>query len=675
MRGRWLVTREPGHELVLRDPRNGKKINSFRVPGGELVDDYLEPGAIAASPVRHELAVCQGETVAVYDPRTGKRRWHAQDASPPADDVPEYLVAFDARGEWVLTAGSGRAVRLWRARDGRPGPVLVKAPAGSAWVGFSRSGLVMVADWNGIVRTFDPVTGKQLRRWNTRLEMWGMALAPDGRTLATWHDRSPHIHLWDGRTGKRLLAPIGHEETIKSVEFHGDGQLITRARSGARKRWSLATGKATPLPSLPDQKPWDESSRDGRFVAVNSKKGLELIDRKGGKRRLLVKEVEGDIRGHGFSADGRWLAGLLPSNLPSRESHDRLVVWDTGTGKKRLDREGASHWKFSPDGRMLALRDEESLKVFALERRGGKPLWQLEQETEPNLYLYHWSPRSRYLAVECMDCLQLLDARTGKPLWRSTIDLDSEGLAMAFSPEDRLLATFVAGPMPDCPQATHGKVVTVYSVATGQVLHRFAGHRGGVYGLAFSPSGCSLASCSQDATVILWDLTGRMRRPCRLGAESFERRWKKLASADAAQAEPAFWDIVYCPQAPALVRKAIQRQRTRPPDLLKKCVASLDSDDFETRTRAEAVLLALGPRSTRALKKAMKAAHSLEVRLRIERVLRALRLEALRLSRAVSALEKSGSTEAKTLLKELASGESGGPLTEDAKAALKRLGG
>jgi hypothetical protein len=194
-----------------------------------------------------------------------------------------------------------------------------------------------------------------------------------------------------------------------------------------------------------------------------------------------------------------------------------------------------------------------------------------------------------------------------------------------------------------------------------------------VTGLAFSPRGDTLASVSDDGSVLLWDLTGRMRRSCRLDAESFARRWKKLASADAVEAERALWEIACYPQAPALLRKAIQRQRPMPPERLKKCLTDLDSDDFETRTWAEAALLAHGPGTTGALHKAMKAVHSLEVRLRIERVLRRWHFEALRLSRAVSALEKSGTAEAKALLKKLAAGEAGAPLTENAKAALKRL--
>jgi hypothetical protein len=250
-------------------------------------------------------------------------------------------------------------------------------------------------------------------------------------------------------------------------------------------------------------------------------------------------------------------------------------------------------------------------------------------------------------------------------------------LAARFSPDERLFATFDGsnqGPGAG-PDAFQGKSVNVYSAESGQALYHFRGHRGGITDVVFSPRSDTLATCSVDATVMLWDLTGRMHRPCHLTAASFAERWKALAGRDAVRAEAALWDIACSPQAPALLRKVIRPQHGMPADQLKKHVADLDSDDFDTRTRAEAALLAHGPGAVGSLRKLVETVPSLETRLRIARILHrwSATPEARRLSRAVMALEKAGTPQAKALLKKLASGEPGAPLTEDAKAALKRL--
>ncbi len=49
--------------------------------------------------------------------------------------------------------------------------------------------------------------------------------------------------------------------------------------------------------------------------------------------------------------------------------------------------------------------------------------------------------------------------------------------------------------------------VRVHEWPSGRVLHTFAGHTGPITALVFSAEGKTLASGSQDCTVLLWDLT------------------------------------------------------------------------------------------------------------------------------------------------------------------------
>src|SRR5262249_50005160 len=93
------------------------------------------------------------------------------------------------------------------------------------------------------------------------------------------------------------------------------------------------------------------------------------------------------------------------------------------------------------------------------------------------------------------------DAATGKRL--HTLVAHPNGLrAVAFSADGRALAT-----------GGHDGEVCVWEAATGQLRRRFAGHAGDVLALAFSLDGRLLVSgCElRDPTLLVWDLTGRLR--------------------------------------------------------------------------------------------------------------------------------------------------------------------
>jgi hypothetical protein len=111
---------------------------------------------------------------------------------------------------------------------------------------------------------------------------------------------------------------------------------------------------------------------------------------------------------------------------------------------------------------------------------------------------------------------------------------------------------------------------------------------------------------------------------------------------------------------------------------IARLVKDLDSDHFAVREAATADLERQGEGAAAALREALEGRPSLEVRLRVQRLLEKLKgaarlQEQLRLSRALQALEQGRTAAARRLLERLAGGAAESWQTREAKATLGRL--
>src|SRR5262249_23115636 len=112
---------------------------------------------------------------------------------------------------------------------------------------------------------------------------------------------------------------------------------------------------------------------------------------------------------------------------------------------------------------------------------------------------------------------------------------------------------------------------------------------------------------------------------------------------------------------------------------VKELLRQLDSEQFREREAAGKELENLGRLAEPALRQALESKPSLEVRRRLEELLakvveQALPPESLRRLRALQVVEQIGSAQARELLKALAGGIAHAPETQEARAALERLG-
>jgi hypothetical protein len=164
----------------------------------------------------------------------------------------------------------------------------------------------------------------------------------------------------------------------------------------------------------------------------------------------------------------------------------------------------------------------------------------------------------------------------------------------------------------------------------------------------------------------------------RLDAAELERAWEALRRDGAEAAYRALCDLAAWPghSVPFLAA----RLRPAPADNpVVRLIRELDDDEFAVRERASVQLREWGFAIHAELLKARETADELDVRQRIDRLLRrpvrAPDAETLRAIRAIEALEMAGVPESIRVLARLAEGGAWAMQTQHAREAHKRLQG
>jgi dipeptidyl aminopeptidase/acylaminoacyl peptidase len=351
-------------------------------------------------------------------------------------------------------------------------------------------------------------------------------------------------------------------------------------------------------------------------------------------------------------------------------------LWDVATGKKlrQLQAGRVSAIAFAPDGKTLATesvrRDGPALRLWDV--AAGEEVRALPGHEAIDFIAF--SPDGKLLAaagwrrgVE----VQLWDVASGAAV--RALAGAPEVYYLAFSPDGRWLAA--AG-------GDRDKFVHIWEVLTGKEVRLFRGHHTGILTVAFAPDGRTIASGGSDSTVLIWDVTGRLKdghlRPAALTSQALEARWRDLAGDEGPRAAQAVWDLAAGPRdAVPFLRRKLPPAEAFPAEQMAPLIRDLDSDKFEVRKKAGEELRAVAHRAEPALRKELTRNLPLEVRQRIEQVLAAaepsVSPERLREMRAVQALEYAGTPEAKEWLRKLAGGAEGVRLTREARAAVGRL--
>ena len=287
--------------------------------------------------------------------------------------IPVNSAAVSRDGRYIAVGLEDRAVVLWDTLAGRPTRMLAGHQKVVLAVAFSPDGKHLVsgsADATAVL--WDVATGARLRTFaghtgsvvsaaftpdGTRLltgspdgtailwdvataavvftlrskEVLGVAISPDGATLATASSGDLTTTLWDARTGKPNVVLRGHKEGVTSVAFSPDGgRVLTGSFENRGMVWETATGKRVASTGLHGNDVYSVAfTPDGRRVVTGEREEVVMMWEAGtGAPVRTFAGHNADIVSIVPTADGRTLVS------GSRDGTVRL--WDLATGRELL---------------------------------------------------------------------------------------------------------------------------------------------------------------------------------------------------------------------------------------------------------------------------------------------------------------------------------------------------
>jgi RNA polymerase sigma factor (sigma-70 family) len=597
--------------------------------------------------------------IRLWDVATGKElrqlktdAKNGRDSEPPAFS----MVAFTPDGKTLLTAGNDGVCRLWDAATGKEQRQVPLGNRGLVTLAFSADSK-SVAVAGSSIRLLDLATGKdKLLALGPAHAVAAVPVTPDGHTAATINEG--FIQLWDATTGRpkdRIGAAV-HD--IAALTASADGHTVFSLGGDRTLRlWDLRSGKERRRFDVPDIVAGPEKGAAVRAlssgvlgavtpdaataVVVNADKSLRVLDLATGKERLKLPASEEWVYSTGLSPDGRTL-------IVCHGDHT-AHVWDVDSGKELRKFEFAEPSQPAP------------VAPVPVGGKPGKHNWAYAASISPDGRLIAYGSQTNYLAIH--------DVATGKAIHLiENLTPDGAG-TFGFSPDSRMLAW----------SGWRQSTIHLLELATGKERRSFDGHKGRVTSLAFSADGRTLISGSEDTTGLVWDVFDTRAAKESLTDDDQEATWVDLGSDDAGLAFRALGKLISVPkEGVAMLHKHLSPITAPDARRLATLIADLDSDKFAVRNAAMKELANLGELAAPVLREALDKTASTEARRRIESLLAKLKDEgatgeSMRQARAMEALERIATPEARQLLTKLAAGAAGARQTREAKATLARL--
>lgn len=331
------------------------------------------------------------------------------------------------------------------------------------------------------------------------------AIDPSGRRVLTITTDGT-IHIWEIKTGNKILALKGHKSRVTAASFSPDAtRLLTASFDRTARLWDLATGRE--LITLIGHSSWVSTalfSPDGKLLVTGSRDGTaRLWDAATGQSMAVLTGHKGGVTAIAYSPDGKSvLTGSEDKTVRIWGSQGELIALLKG------HEDGIRTVSMSPDG----------LNAYVIDYRGNAYIWDSKTSrivvASPSrakgVGLAIFAHRGKYAAIsEKSRVLRVWDADAARTLLELSRVNSTAVSAMLWS-EDRLYIGDRSG------------LLSVYDLSAvtrsmNELVTRACGKE-----RALSPHFTWMESASDPLIREVWDPKGTARSVCVSTKETVE---------------------------------------------------------------------------------------------------------------------------------------------------------
>ncbi len=512
---------------LLWDTKTGKRVAVFQ-----------QKTAMGRNKVAYGALSPDGKILASWSGTPGIRLWDTHTAQHFTTlkhaEQPWYsAVALSPDGKTLASNSSKRnEILLWNLNTNEPNATLTGDVESISKIVFSPDGRTIAGYSSKHIQFWDIKTYKSLMSFPLNSYLYSLIFSDDGKISAA-HNRE-EIHIWDVHTGQQKFVLTGHQEFGSSVSYLSDGSTLACKKYSTMYLLDTKTGKTRTKIQVNYTPTF---SPDAKMCAIKKyKKPIQLWDTKTGTLKITLPETtDKDYITIVFSPDSKMLANsgndgkiyicdiptasitntipihissnndviFLPENkmLVIRNINGEVQLWDLGNGKLKqtltTQKEVISYITYSPHADALA----------GVDHNGNIHLWDLETwtlqfklSTENGTATYiRFSPDGKTLlsfSGRFVNSIMFWDVGTGR--LKGTLNKEIEyRFPLQFSPNGKFLMTL----------SKERKSILLWNVMTRTHIATLTLNMGEVSSYSISTDSKTLASISDNGSIIFWDLT------------------------------------------------------------------------------------------------------------------------------------------------------------------------